>query len=93
MVMLDVKADLTELQSVPVVKEYADVFPENLPGLPPDREVEFSIDLVPGTGPISKAPYRMVTTELLELKTQIQEMLDKKHIHPSTSPWGAPVYL
>ncbi|PKA55800.1 RNA-directed DNA polymerase like [Apostasia shenzhenica] len=91
MVMLDAKADLTELQSVPVVKEYADVFPEDLSGLPPDGEVEFSIELVPGTGPISKVPYRMATAELLELKTQIQEMLDKNYIRPSTSPWGAPV--
>ncbi|PKA50671.1 RNA-directed DNA polymerase like [Apostasia shenzhenica] len=89
--LLDAKADSIELQSVPVVKEYADVFPEDLPGLPPNREVKFSIELVPETGPISKAPYRIATAELLELKTQIQEMLDKKYIHPSKSPWGAPV--
>ncbi|RVW81021.1 Transposon Tf2-12 polyprotein [Vitis vinifera] len=72
-------------------KEYPDVFPEDLPGLPPEREVEFTIDLVPGTGPMSKAPYRMAPVELKELKVQLQELLDKGFIRPSVSPWGAPV--
>ena len=74
-----------------VVNEYLDVFPEELPGLPPERELEFSIDLLPGTAPISKAPYRMAPVELQELKVQLKEMLDKGFIRPSVSPWGAPV--
>ncbi|WVZ80549.1 hypothetical protein U9M48_028017 [Paspalum notatum var. saurae] len=65
----------------------ADVFPKELPGLPPDRDVEFRIELVPGTAPISKRPYRMAPDELKELKTQLQEQLDKGFIHPSSSPW------
>ncbi|KAL5570134.1 hypothetical protein UlMin_026709 [Ulmus minor] len=76
---------------VPVVQEFIDVFPEYLPGLPPDREIKFSIDLVPGTAPISKAPYRMAPSELKELKVQLQELMDKGFIRPSFSPWGAPV--
>ena len=67
------------------------MFPEDLPGLPPDREVEFSVDLVPGTTPISKTPYRMAPVELKALKEQLQELLDKGFIRPSVSPWGAPV--
>ncbi|RVX22738.1 Retrovirus-related Pol polyprotein from transposon 17.6 [Vitis vinifera] len=80
-----------KLEDIPIVKEYPDVFPEDLPGLPPEREVEFTIDLVPGTGPMSKAPYRMAPVELKELKVQLQELLDKGFIRPSVSPWGAPV--
>ncbi|WVZ52224.1 hypothetical protein U9M48_003306, partial [Paspalum notatum var. saurae] len=64
------------------------VFPEELPGLPPDRDVEFRIELVPGTAPISKRSYRMAPDELKELKTQLQEQLDKGIIRPSSSPWG-----
>ncbi|KAD3640075.1 hypothetical protein E3N88_29298 [Mikania micrantha] len=75
----------------PVVCEFPDVFPEKLPGVPPDREVEFTIDLVPGAEPISKAPYRMAPTELKELKEQLEELLDLGFIRPSVSPWGAPV--
>ncbi|WVZ75838.1 hypothetical protein U9M48_023863 [Paspalum notatum var. saurae] len=66
------------------------MFPEELPGLPPDRDVEFRIELVPGTTPISKRPYRMAPDELKELKTQLQEQLDKGFIRPSSSPWGCP---
>ena len=77
----------TELADVRVVCRFPDVFPEELPGLPPDREIE----LLPGTAPISKAPYRMAPAELKELKQQLQELLDKKFIRPSYSPWGAPV--
>ncbi|KAA3460383.1 DNA/RNA polymerases superfamily protein [Gossypium australe] len=76
---------------VRTVKEFSDVFPEELLGLPPDREVEFSIDLLPGTAPVSIAPYRMASKELVELKAQIQELLDRGFIRPSVSPWGAPV--
>jgi hypothetical protein len=70
------------------VCEYADVFPDELPGLPPDRDIEFTIELQPGTTHISKRPYRMPPAELVELKKQLQELLDKGFIRPSTSPWG-----
>ena len=80
-----------ELQQIPVVREFLDLFPAELPGLPPEREVEFSIELLPGTSPISRAPYRMAPTELRELKAQLQDLIDKGFIRPSTSPWGVPV--
>ncbi|KAL5554707.1 hypothetical protein UlMin_042108 [Ulmus minor] len=80
-----------ELNEVPVVKEFVDVFPEELLGLPPDREVTFEIEVLPGIAPISKAPYRMAPAELKELQTQLQELLEKGFIRPSHSPWGAPV--
>ncbi|GAA0174564.1 hypothetical protein LIER_27932 [Lithospermum erythrorhizon] len=73
------------------VREYVAIFPEDLPGLPPTRELEFSIEVVPATAPISIAPYRMAPVELRELKTQLQELLDKGFIRLSVSPWGAPV--
>ena len=81
----------TSLADIPVVCWFPDVFPEELPGLPPSREMEFSIDLVSDTRPISRAPYRMAPPELKELKAQLQELLDKGFIKPSVSPWGAPV--
>ena len=74
-----------------VVCEYEDVFLNELPGLPPPRDVEFSIELHPGTLPISMTPHRMAPVELQELKVQIQELLGKGFIRPRTSPWGAPV--
>ena len=83
----------THLDEIVVVKEFPDVFPNDLPGLPLDREGEFAIDLVSSTTPISKPPYRMAPLELEELKKQIQELLDKGFIRPSVSPWGAPVLL
>ncbi|XP_042432602.1 uncharacterized protein LOC122019171 [Zingiber officinale] len=79
------------LSDIPIVREYPDVFPEELPGLPPKRQVEFTIELIPGTAPVSKAPYRMAPKELEELKVQLQELLDRGFIRPSVSPWGAPV--
>jgi hypothetical protein len=79
------------LENIKVVCEYPDVFPEELPGMPPDRDIEFSIELVPGTAPISKRPYRMDVKDLVELKKQIEELLEKGFIRPSSSPWGAPV--
>jgi hypothetical protein len=79
------------LENIKVVCEYPDVFPEELPGMPPDRDIEFSIELLPGTAPISKRPYRMDVKDLVELKKQIEELLEKGFIHPSSSPWGAPV--
>jgi hypothetical protein len=76
------------LKKIPVVCEYADVFLDELPGMPPDRDIEFAIELQPGMTPISKRPYRMPPAELAELKKQLQELLDKGFINPSTSPWG-----
>ena len=78
------------LAEIPVVCEYPDVFSDDLPGMPPDRNVEFAIELQPGTAPISRRPYRMPPNELTELKKQLQELLDKGYIRPSTSPWGCP---
>jgi hypothetical protein len=79
------------LEEVPVVKEYPDVFPKELPGMPPDRDIEFIIDLLPGTGPIAKRPYKMDIEELKELKKQLKEQLDKGFIQQSSLSWGAPV--
>jgi hypothetical protein len=79
------------LEHLPVVREFADIFPEELPGMPPERELEFTIDLKPGTEPIARTPYRMPTPELQELKIQLKELLDLGLIRPSVSPWGAPV--
>ena len=79
-----------ELELIPVVSEFPDVFPEELPGMPPDRELEFAIDLVPGTAPLYKKYYRMPSSELVELKKQLDEMLQKGYIRPSSSPWGSP---
>jgi hypothetical protein len=78
------------LKKILVVCEYADVFPDELPGMPPDRDIEFAIELQPRTTPISKRPYRMPPAELAELKKQLQELLDKGFIRPSTLPWGCP---
>jgi hypothetical protein len=78
------------VEKIPVVCDYLDVFPDELPGMPPDRDIEFVIELQPGTAPISKRPYRMPPAELAELKKQLQELLDKGFICPSTSPWGCP---
>ncbi|KAL0560523.1 hypothetical protein IC582_000928 [Cucumis melo] len=89
--VVDTRETDVSLSSEPVVRDYPDVFPEELPGLPPHREVEFAIELEPGTVPISRAPYRMAPAELKELKVQLQELLDKGFIRPSVSPWGAPV--
>jgi hypothetical protein len=80
----------TQLEDIPVVCEYTDVFPDELLGLPLDRDVEFVIELQPDTAPISKRSYRMPPKELAELKKQLQELLDKGYIRPSSSPWGCP---
>lgn len=77
-----------KLQDIAVVKEFPDVFPDDLPGLPLNKEIEFSIDLIMGTTPISKAPYQMAP---IQLKDQLQELLEKDFIRPSVSPWGASV--
>jgi hypothetical protein len=81
------------LEDIRVVQEYPDVFPEELPGMPPDRDIEFLIELLPGTPPISKRPYRMPINELVELKKKIAELQAKGFIRPSSSPWGAHVLL
>jgi hypothetical protein len=78
------------LEDIRVVSEFPDVFPEDLPDMPPDCDIEFSIELIPGTAPISKRPYRMDVKDLAELKKQIEELLSKGFIRPSSSPWGAP---
>ena len=78
-------------ENIPVIREFPDVFPEELPGVPLEREVDLSIEVVLGMTPISRTPYRMTLTELKELKTQLHELLDKGFIRPSVSPWGAPV--
>ncbi|WVZ70862.1 hypothetical protein U9M48_019496 [Paspalum notatum var. saurae] len=86
----DAQGDTQALAKILVVGDYPNVFPEELPGLPPDRDVEFKIDLVPSTAPVSRRPYRMAPDELRELKVQLQEQLDKGFIRPSSSPWGCP---
>jgi hypothetical protein len=73
------------------VEEFLDVFPDELPGMPPDRDIEFIIELLPRIAPIAKHPYRMGVDELEELKKQIKELQDKCFIRPSSSPWRAPV--
>ncbi|XP_075515721.1 uncharacterized protein LOC142550531 [Primulina tabacum] len=80
-----------KVSDIPVVKDFSDVFPDEIPGFPPQREIDLSIELMPGTNPISRAPYRLAPTELKELKEQLQDLLEKGYIRPSMSPWGAPV--
>jgi hypothetical protein len=79
------------LEKIKVVNEYPDVFPDELPGMPPDRDIEFSIELLPGTAPIYKRPYGMNVKDLAELKKQIDELLSKGYIRPSSSPCGSPI--
>ncbi|KAI3695668.1 hypothetical protein L1987_78667 [Smallanthus sonchifolius] len=79
-----------KIYDIPIVLDFLEVFPEDLPGLPPHRQVEFQIDLAPRAAPIARAPYRLAASELQELSTQLQELLDKGFIRPSSSPWGAP---
>jgi hypothetical protein len=79
-----------KLKDIPIICEYPDVFPDDLLGMPPDRDIEFVIELQPGTASISKRPYGMPPNELVELKIQLQDLLDKGYIHPSASPWGCP---
>ena len=89
--ILDSKRGQVDVEKIPVVREFAYVFPEELPGIPLEMEMDLSIEIVPGTTPMSKAPYRMAPTELKELKSQLQELMDKGFIRPSVSPCGAPV--
>nr|GEX47454.1 putative reverse transcriptase domain-containing protein [Tanacetum cinerariifolium] len=79
------------LEDVPIIQNFPKVFPEDLPGLPPTRQVEFQIDLIPGDAPVARVPYRLAPSEMKELSEQLQELFDKGFIRPSSSPWGAPV--
>jgi hypothetical protein len=85
--------DQAVIDRLQVVCDFPEVFPDEIPDVPPKREVEFSIDLVPGTKPVSMTPYRMSASELAELKKQLEDLLDKKFIRPNVSPWGAPLLL
>ena len=87
--IVDRRQEGTRLEDIPIVKEFPDVFPDDISGLPPDREMEFTIFLIPGTEPISIPPYKMAPAELRELKAQLEEFLSKGFIRPSISPWGA----
>ncbi|GJS02952.1 putative reverse transcriptase domain-containing protein [Tanacetum coccineum] len=89
--VMEKKLDEKKLEDIPVVKEFPNVFPEDLPGLPPIRQVEFQIDLIPGAAPVARTPYRLAPSEMQELSNQLQELTDRGFIRPSTSPWGAPV--
>ncbi|GJU52933.1 hypothetical protein Tco_1226647 [Tanacetum coccineum] len=89
--VMDTSLESPNIENLSVVHEFADVFPDELPGLPPAREIEFGIELISGAEPISKAPYRMTPVELKELKEQLQEMLENGFLDPSVSPWGAAV--
>ncbi|GJX34942.1 putative reverse transcriptase domain-containing protein [Tanacetum coccineum] len=80
-----------QLQDVPLIHNFPKVFPDDLPGLPPPRQVEFRIELVPCAAPVARAPYRLAPSELKELSDQLKELLEKGFIRPSSSPWGAPV--
>ncbi|GJR27877.1 reverse transcriptase domain-containing protein [Tanacetum coccineum] len=90
-VLKSVKKDEPKLGDIPIVRDFEDVFPKDLSGLPPQRKFEFHIDLVPGSTPIAKSPYRLAPSKMQELSRQLQELQDKGFIRPSHSPWGAPV--
>nr|GFB62612.1 putative reverse transcriptase domain-containing protein [Tanacetum cinerariifolium] len=87
----DMTLEVPTIHDQPIVSEFPEVFPDELPGIPPVHEVEFNIELIPGAEPISKAPYRMALVKLKELKDQLQELLERGFIRPSVSPWGAPI--
>ena len=91
--VIDTVKTMPSVSDIPTVSDFPDVFLEELPGLPPQREIEFPIDVVPGATPASITPYRMAPLELKELKLQLQELLEKRFIRPSVSPWGAPCFL
>ncbi|GJR44901.1 putative reverse transcriptase domain-containing protein [Tanacetum coccineum] len=85
------KSEEKRLEDVPIVRDFPEVFPEDLPSIPPTRQVEFQIDLVPGAAPVAWEPYRLAPSEMKELSDQLQELSDKGFIRPSSSPWGVPV--
>ncbi|XP_073152960.1 uncharacterized protein [Henckelia pumila] len=88
---IDASLERPDIQDIPVVSEFSDVFPNEIPGLPHVREIEFGIELMPGTTTISRAPYRLAPSEMRELQQQLQDILEKGYIRPSVSPWGAPL--
>ncbi|GJZ60897.1 putative reverse transcriptase domain-containing protein, partial [Tanacetum coccineum] len=81
------------MEDVPIIHDFPEVFLEELPGLPPPRQIEFRIDLIPGAAPVARAPYRLAPSEMKELSVQLQELLEKGFIHLSSSPWGAPLHI
>nr|GEY39453.1 hypothetical protein [Tanacetum cinerariifolium] len=87
------KSEKKRLKNVPVIWDFLEVFPEDLPGLPPTRQVVFQIDLIPGAAPVARVPYRLAPSEMKELSEQLKELSDKGFIRPSASPWGAPVLV
>ncbi|GKA89120.1 putative reverse transcriptase domain-containing protein [Tanacetum coccineum] len=87
------KSEGKQLKDVPIVRDFPEVFPEDLSGLPLARPVEFQIDLIPGVAPVARAPYRLAPSEMKELSEQLQELSDKGFIRPSSSPWGAPIFF
>ncbi|KAL0284062.1 UNVERIFIED_CONTAM: hypothetical protein Sradi_7210000 [Sesamum radiatum] len=89
--VIDVEKVNPTLEEIPVVRDFLEVFPDDLPGLPPHREVNFTIETLLGVAPISITPYKMAPVELQVLKKQLEELLKKGFVRPSTSPWGAPV--
>nr|GEW57800.1 putative reverse transcriptase domain-containing protein [Tanacetum cinerariifolium] len=89
--VMEKKSDEKRLEYILVAKEFLDIFPKDIPGLPPVRQVEFQINLIPGTVPIARAPYKLAPSEMQKLSNQLQELMDQGFIRPSTSPWGAPV--
>ncbi|GJT29568.1 hypothetical protein Tco_0909843 [Tanacetum coccineum] len=88
---MEKKSDEKRLEDIPVVREFPEVFPEDLPCLPSVRQVEFQINLIPRTTPVARAAYRLAPSEMQELSNQLQELSDRDFIRASTSPWGAPV--
>src|SRR5262249_44563867 len=91
LISMEKEEESLKTDDVAIVNEFPDVFLNELLGLPPKREIDIEIDLVPNMEPISKAPYRMAPIELKELKKQLQELLEQGFVRPSVSPWGAPV--
>ena len=89
--VIDTVKERPSVSDIPTVSDFPDVFPEELPGLPPHREIEFASDVVPGSTPASITPYKMAPLELKELKLQLQELLENGFIRPSVSPWGVPM--
>ncbi|GJR67135.1 putative reverse transcriptase domain-containing protein [Tanacetum coccineum] len=87
------KSEENRLEDIPIVRDFSEVFPKDLPGIPPTQQVEFQIDLISGVAPVARAPYRLALSEMKELSYQLQELSDKGFIRPSSSPWGAPVLI
>ena len=92
-ILEETRDETPRLEDYQVLQEFRDVFPDEIPGIPPKRYIDFTIELVPGAAPVSKKPYRMSTPEMLELKMQLQELLETKYIKLSVSPWENQFYL